>query len=319
MKEVLSMIAEFFANVGIVKTLIIAAIALLVVVAVVALIIFVILPKIKKKGKKSVQESVKTAPIPKNVFCLEAAVVHNIGARDSQQDNYIFSDLSNSELVNRKGVLAVVADGMGGLQNGAEVSGIVTYMFKELFEKQPTRFETNMELLQMLQDANEKVNAYVRQSGGDMSGSTVVATIIKDYKLHFLSVGDSRIYLMRSGKMMQLNREHIYARDLDKSAAVKEISLEAAYSDSQRNSLTSYVGQEYIEAIDFNFEPISLMTGDTLLLMSDGVFGTLSEEEMEEAVNVPHLGQAAANLEQAVLSHQKRSQDNFTATLLRIQ
>ena len=271
-----------------------------------------------KKGTQP-QKSVRTAPIPKNVFRLEAAAVHNIGARSSQQDNFIFSDLSNTELVKTKGVLAVVADGMGGLRNGAEVSGIVTYMFKDIFEKQPVRFETNMELLQMLREANEKVIAYVEQNGGDMSGSTVVATIIKDYRLHFMSVGDSRIYLMRNCGLIQINREHIYARDLDKSASLGEISIDAAYSDAQRNSLTAYVGQEHIEAIDFNIEPITLKPGDMLLLMSDGVFGTLDEEEMIEAVNVPHLGQAATNLENAVLSHQKHTQDNFTATLLRIQ
>lgn len=274
-------------------------------------------PKVKRGNQP--QEYEKTILLPKNVFRLEAAAVHNIGARSSQQDNFIFSDLSNAELVRSKGVLAVVADGMGGLRNGAEVSGIVTYMFKDIFEKQPIRFETNMELLQMLKEANEKVIAYVEQNGGDMSGSTVVATIIKDYKLHFLSVGDSRIYLMRNGGLIQINREHVYARDLDKSASAGVISIDAAYSDTQRNSLTSYVGQEHIEAIDFNIEPITLKTGDMLLLMSDGVFGTLDEEEIIGAVNVPHLGQAAANLENAVLSHKKNTQDNFTATLLRIQ
>ena len=272
----------------------------------------------KKTGVQP-QKSVRTAPIPKNVFRLEAAAGHNIGARSSQQDNFIFSDLSNAELVKTKGVLAVVADGMGGLRNGAEVSGIVTYMFKDIFEKKPNRFETNMELLLMLKEANEKVIAYVEQNGGDMSGSTVVATIIKDYKLYFLSVGDSRIYLMRSGGLLQINREHIYARDLDKSASMGGISIDAAYADAQRNSLTSYVGQEKIEAIDFNIEPITLKPGDMLLLMSDGVFGTVDEAEIIEAVSVPHLGQAATNLENAVLSHQKHTQDNFTATLLRIQ
>lgn len=265
------------------------------------------------------KKSVTTAPIPRNMFRLEAAVVHNIGARESQQDSYSFSNFTDAELVKKKGVLAVVADGMGGLHNGAEVSGIVTYMFKEIFEKRPMQWENSMELLIMLEEANEKVNDYVEQTGGEMSGSTVVAVMIKDYQLNFLSVGDSRIYLLRGGKLLQLNREHIYARELDRSAAGKHISIQEAYSDSQRNSLTSYVGMAHIEDIDFNIHSIKLIRGDMLLLMSDGVFGTVEENEIEEAVNVPHLGHAATNLEQAVLKHEKRMQDNFTAALLRIR
>lgn len=262
---------------------------------------------------------VNSNPIPPGVPSgVQIGYVSNIGARSSQQDNWGISDINNTHLVNERGVLAVVADGMGGLSNGAEVSGIVVAMFKELFSRLTLERDDAQELIYMVFEAQKVAKEYILSIGGEMSGSTVVAVIINDNKLHFVSVGDSRIYLLRGGKLLMLNRDHVYATELDIKAAMGDISIQDSIMDSQRGSLTNYIGMDELKEVDYNRLPISLAQGDKILLMSDGVFGTLSEAEIIAAVDRYNPTVGASNLEAAVQSHNKPGQDNFTAVIVSV-
>ena len=125
--------------------------------------------------------------------------------------------------------------------HGAQISATVTSSMQSSFLTGGPA-EPSMKLLEMLHYANRQVNDYLRWNPGTQSGSTVVAVLIKGASMHFISVGDSRIYLCRGKTLTQLNREHTYASDLDEKAAKGEISLEEAMSDPQRKALTSYIG-----------------------------------------------------------------------------
>ncbi len=269
----------------------------------------------KKKTKERV-------PLETGVKTMKSAVngpisvgnVQNIGQRESQQDSFGLSDMSNKALCEQKGLFAIVADGMGGLSNGAEVSALVTRSMLGSFSTRPFTADTPQELLNMLSYANKEVNGFLKNVK-DRSGSTVVAVLLKDKMLHWISVGDSRICLIRNGAILQLNREHTYASELDEKAAKGEISYEKAQSDPQRNALTSYLGMGELEKIDRSLRPLQLTPGDRVLLMSDGVFGTLSDEEILSTMNlVPY--ESVALLEELILKKNKRGQDNFTAILI---
>jgi len=237
---------------------------------------------------------------------------HHIGSRESQQDSFAISDIMNADLCKRKGVFGVVADGMGGMENGGEISAIVTRTMLQYFNEVDFSERTELDLLNMLFTANENVNLLME--GYEQGGSTVVAAIIKDGKMYWISVGDSRIYLFRQGAIMQINREHTYAVELDERAAAGEISWEDAANDPQRNSLTSYLGTGKPEKIDRNFKPMQLILGDRVILMSDGIFGTLTDYEIRDAQAVEPY-KSAEELQAMVLSKQKPNQDNFTAVI----
>ena len=203
---------------------------------------------------------------------------------------------------------------MGGLSNGAQISATVTSSMQSSFLTGGPA-EPSMKLLEMLHYANRQVNDYLRWNPGTQSGSTVVAVLIKGASMHFISVGDSRIYLCRGKTLTQLNREHTYASDLDEKAAKGEISLEEAMSDPQRKALTSYIGMGELAKIDRSVHPFQLVPGDRILLMSDGVFGTLTAKEIWEAVQTDAY-HGAERIEQLVLAKNKASQDNFTAVVI---
>ena len=262
------------------------------------------------KKKKSVIVPV-TAPVqPQRT--LQIGNLHHIGARESQQDSFCISDISNAELCAQKGILGVVADGMGGMADGAETSAIVSRTMLQYFNEVAPSGHPELDLLAMLNAANDNVNHFM--SGRDKGGSTIVAVIIHDMKLSWVAVGDSRIYLIRNTAVIQLNREHVYSVDLDEKAAAGEISWETAAGDPKREALTSYLGMKTLEKVDRSLQPMQLLDGDRVLLMSDGVFGVLTDEEILQTMSLPPQ-ESAVMLQEMVLAKQNPNQDNLTAII----
>jgi serine/threonine protein phosphatase PrpC len=237
---------------------------------------------------------------------------HHIGMRENQQDCFVISDISNKELCAQKGVLGVVADGMGGMADGAEVSAIAAQTMLQQFNELPPSGQPELDLLNMLYAANDNVNRFV--SDREKGGSTIVSVIIRDKYLYWAAVGDSRICLIRNGAVMQVNREHTYAVDLDAKAATGEISWEEASGDPKRAALTSYLGMGKLELVDRSLRPMQLLDGDRVLLMSDGIFGVLSDAEILSTMQLPPQ-ESALKLQELVLGKQNPNQDNFTAII----
>jgi len=237
----------------------------------------------------------------------------HIGSRESQQDCFIISDISNTELCEQKGILGVVADGMGGMADGAEASAIVSRTMLQYFNEVPSSGRPELDLLNMVNIANDNVCRYM--TGRDPGGSTVVAAIIQGDHFHWITVGDSRIYLFRNGAIKQINREHIYAVELDERAARGEISWESAAGDSKRAALTSYLGMRDLEKIDRNLHPVQLVDGDRVLLLSDGIFDTLTDNEILETMFLPPQ-ESAIQLKEKTLAKQNPNQDNLAAVIL---
>jgi serine/threonine protein phosphatase PrpC len=198
------------------------------------------------------------------------------------------------------------------MADGAEASAIVSRTMLQYFNEVAPSGHPELDLLNMLNAANANVNRFM--SGREKGGSTVVAVIIHDRMLYWVAVGDSRIYLIRNGAIMQVNREHVYSVELDEKAATGEISWEVAAGDPKREALTSYIGMEAIEKVDRSLRPMQLLDGDRVLLMSDGVFGVLTDDEILSAMPLtPH--ESAMKLQEMVLAKQNPNQDNLTAII----
>lgn len=264
--------------------------------------------------KKRVNTKVKNKSSAEKVD-MRIGNVHCIGARESQQDSFGISDISDKRIRNEKGVFAVVADGMGGLTNGAEISAYVTAYMLNAFSRSPMDADACNVLLNITVNVNKEVLRYSSKSGNAQSGSTVIAVIIKDRKLSFISVGDSRIYLLRGGALFQVNREHNYASELDEKAARCEITVEEARDNPQRDALTSYIGMDNLEKIDRSLKPIQLIEGDRVILMTDGVYRTVTDDEIKNIAK-SSAEKAALDLEDMIVSKHKPNQDNFTAVIL---
>ena len=236
--------------------------------------------------------------------------LHQQGARGSQQDCF---SVSPTDLIPTFGLLAVVADGMGGLTDGDKVSqAAVSAMMNGFYTTQGQPEEV---LLTLLGQANSEVNRLLGPDGYGKSGSTLVAGLVRGGKFYTLSVGDSRVCLYRDGALYQLNREHIFRHELEQRAVNGEEELRTAYTHPRGAGLTSYLGMGKLRYVDMPAEPIEIREGDKFLLMSDGVYNALTRAELTACLNAS-AGEAAVLLEQAVRAKNYSNQDNYTAVIL---
>lgn len=235
--------------------------------------------------------------------------VHNVGSRKDQQDSFGVTGFSGGEF-------AVVADGMGGLSGGDKISQkVVMTMLSDV--SRLDRGPYDQVLFEFVSHANREVNAALGNSGQLTSGSTVVAAIVQGDRFHWVSVGDSRICLYRNGRLVQLNREHTYGAELLIQAVNGEITFDEARSHPKRGGLTSFIGMGELRYVDGSVRGIQIQQGDRLLLLSDGVFHTLSEEELQQIMGQSMCAEEAASvIQERILAYQKANQDNFTAVII---
>ena len=241
---------------------------------------------------------------------VRSGVFQAIGARKDQQDSYGMTDPA---LYAQQGVLALVADGMGGLANGKAVSAALVNTFLGEFRNIGEYSKPQDTLMKLAISANQRINQML--VGQDRSGSTLVSAIIRDGCLYFLTVGDSRIYLYRGGALLQMNREHIYQEELAVKAINCQVPISQITGDRQTHALTSFFGSGCINHIDRNYEGIRLVPGDRIMLCSDGVFGTLTQAQMEYALS-QDVKTAAEMLKDMVRDAGKAHQDNNTGMIL---
>jgi protein phosphatase len=241
------------------------------------------------------------------------------GDRAEQQDSFGFSDLLNPTLLARQGALAVLADGMGGYALGRAASQIAVKTFLDGYlHKAPDESISNV-LRRLLQDANSAVRALAEREGElDNAGSTLAAAIIHQQCLHWISVGDSRIYLYRAGRLTPLTADHVYARELDREVAAGRIEAMAAADHPDREALTSFLGVPELEIVECNVQPVPLQSGDRVLLCSDGVYRALDEAELAEELARPQPQAAAEALVGRVLARHMPRQDNLTVVILAV-
>lgn len=239
------------------------------------------------------------------------SALHNIGARPGQQDSFGFEPIPG-------GMIAVVADGMGGLADGDKVSQlIVRSMMTEV--KNLSRGNNQYCLYELASRANRAVLSMLGPNKIYQCGSTLISVIVQDNWMQWLSIGDSRIYLYRAGRLMQLNREHTLKYEMLVDVANSRRSVAEVRQNPKGKGLTSFIGMGELKYVDGSPHPVQVQPGDRVLLMSDGVFNTLPEAEIESILaQEPEAPKATALMEQRVLEHKSPKQDNFTAILLNI-
>lgn len=172
------------------------------------------------------------------------------GDRAEQQDSFGFSDLLDVARLARQGALAVLADGMGGHALGRAASQIAVKIFLDGYPHKTPDEPISVALRRLLQDANTAMRALAEREGElDNAGSTLAAAVIHQQCLHWIGVGDSRIYLYRAGRLTPLTADHVYARELDREVAAGHIDAMAAADHPDREALTSFLGVPELEAV----------------------------------------------------------------------
>lgn len=255
--------------------------------------------------KETVEETV--CPIPG----VSIGKIHDIGRRDYQQDSF-----GQTAVLRNTGILAVLADGMGGLSGGERVSQKIV-MEALTFGSTLQANQVPTALPGMVAGINRAVNQMLGPKGLYTSGSTVVSALITGNALRWISVGDSRVYLYRDGQLSQLSRDHDLLQDWMPDILEGKRSMAEALRDPNGRKLTSFIGMGELRHVDYNRTPIPLLPGDRVLLMSDGVYGTVSDAEMAAILrDCGSVQLAASHIGQRIMGAALPYQDNYTLIVL---
>ena len=239
----------------------------------------------------------------------------HIGRRDQQEDSFAFNNIFDRKNETSNGLLAVLADGMGGLDRGKEASQKAVDSFLNAYEMNQLQ-SIRQRLEQAAAVANSAVFDLAFKDGKDYElGTTLVAVVIYKGKLYWLSVGDSRAYLYRDGSLTQLTTDHVYANVLEDEVKKGLISIFEAEEHPQRDHLTSYLGLSQLMEIDQNIKPITLSPGDRIMLCSDGLYNSLEDEEMAFLLS-SNTEDPASELVRKALDKDNPYQDNVTVVVL---
>ena len=208
------------------------------------------------------------------------AAMH-IGARQYQQAAlYVPKERQDDEL-KAKGYLCVLCDGMGGMQGGELASSLcVSKLASDFYDKDEESSEQDF-LRNEIIALDEAVGSLRGADGNPLhAGTTLSCAVIKDGLLHWASVGDSHIYIIRGTEMVQVTRDHNYYLELTQSVMDGCLSQAEADQHPQRECLISFVGMGGIKLMDINPRPFVLREGDIVVLCSDGLYRTLSDNEI---------------------------------------
>jgi len=244
---------------------------------------------------------------------------YTIGARESQQDMYAFSSPDDSA---RGELLIVVSDGMGGHRGGQMASQTAVSAFFEHWFNEPQNAPAER-LHQALLAANHRIATVAADNPTELEGMgcTFVAAVFSPLEgLHWISVGDSSLFLFRDGKLTRLNEEHSMRSVLEKEVLAGKITEKEAANFPGRSQLLSALNGEEISMIDLPDLPTPLCPGDMVLAASDGLL-TVDTATITKLMTAHGKGPAAElvrKLLDAVAAKRMPKQDNTTVAILRV-
>ncbi|MCL6590456.1 MAG: protein phosphatase 2C domain-containing protein [Firmicutes bacterium] len=237
--------------------------------------------------------------------------LHSFGISDTgreraeNQDRFYRDDRSG---------LYIVADGMGGMRDGAAASRYVVEAVLGLWKQAGNRLNAGAA------NGPEFFREIVKRASNDlyaamqgMAGSTAVLAWVADRRGIVANLGDSPAYLYRGGGLILLSEEHTVAKLL---VEMGKLAPAAAMAHPARGQLTAFVGMRPEPPVFI--KEISLQAGDRLLLCTDGLTGMIVEAEIARILKAePTLETAGRRLVEA--ANLAGGSDNITALLIGIE
>ncbi len=233
-----------------------------------------------------------------------------IGARKNQQDA-CFTDQIRTDCT-----IGIVCDGMGGLEDGATASKTaIEYVAGRMCEIDDIT-EIN-EILEMIaEDADEIVADLKDDTGRNVNaGTTLAAVMITGNHLHWVSVGDSKIFILRNGALQCVTDQHNYRFMAEKRKNRRGFVFDP---NVRQDALVSYIGAGGLPYIDISPDDVILGDRDMVLICSDGLYNALPEPQIREIMleDKQTVSEIAHRLTSEVSAKKLRGQDNATAVVL---
>jgi protein phosphatase len=238
-----------------------------------------------------------------------AAAVKGMGDRPYQEDTCALVERAEGAL------LAMVADGMGGMQDGRRASRAAVSTVKNAY----LRFDLRANIPTQLREAMVRANNLIYEQLLAEGGSTGIACVFYDGRMSYASVGDSFLFLLRDGVLYQLNRrQNVYYTLLGRLADSGVTDRSPAEHHPERDALTGYLGMKSLTDVDLFLRPLPLCASDTILICSDGVGDVLDGALLTRCLSAADPQEACRRLDESVMAAEKSHQDNYTAIVVKV-
>lgn len=198
---------------------------------------------------------------------LVCTALSDIGvSRELNEDAYITSvDTSSGH------ALLVVADGMGGYADGDVASNLAVNLLRDKWSK--GRLGKNKHLIRAYRKIDSNIYRQLQENKG---GTTCTVALIESSTMIVANIGDSRAYLLRNEKLSRLTKDDSFVQSLVDRGRISEVD---ALVHPKRNVILKSLGSG--ERHEPSISEVSLLTGDLIMLCSDGLCGVLSDEELK--------------------------------------
>jgi len=241
---------------------------------------------------------------------LEVATLTDTGrARPHNEDNVDYHVPQDPRLMDTKGAIYLVADGMGGHQAGEVASREAIKLAIDQYYSDLTH-DVGASLVRAYKAANRMIYDEAQSDPSKTGmGTTLVAAVIIGSKVYVANVGDSRAYFIGQGRIAQITEDHSWVQEQIHAGL---LTREQARTHPQRNVVTRALGSKPSVEVDL-FEG-QLAEGDALLLCSDGMSGLVEDWEIEAIVREQSAQDAVRSL--VAKANERGGLDNITVLIV---
>jgi PPM family protein phosphatase len=255
-------------------------------------------------------------PQQTSMLDVEFSQLSDTGRVREHNEDYLGHALpSTAEEARTHGWLFALADGVGGQERGEVASRSAVEGLLAGFRSSPAGEVPAALLTRLVQAANARIYELGLATGrGDRTmATTLVACALRYDRAVVAHVGDSRCYLFRSGRATLLTRDHTVAGEHERLGI---LSAREAAEASTRHLLTRSLGNDLFVGVETSEHQV--MSGDILLLCSDGLHGSVTSPEMTHIIGHSlNLDSAAEKLITA--ANQRDGSDNVSVQLIRVR
>ncbi|HWI35925.1 MAG TPA: protein phosphatase 2C domain-containing protein [Burkholderiales bacterium] len=212
-------------------------------------------------------------------------------------------------------LLMTVADGLGGHPNGEVAAEIAVQVLGMAFEREarPTLADPHAFLFRSIGAAHAAILREAEQRElSDTPRTVLVACVIQDGMAYWTHVGDSRLYLVRGGRILHRTRDHTVVQELVDSGRIRE---EAALSHPERNRLLQCLGG-FVAPRPDPTTSTRLARNDIVLLCSDGFWNPLTQRQLLHALMTRDLAAAVGDLAELAERRAGPSSDNVSVVAM---
>lgn len=248
--------------------------------------------------------------------------------RDHNEDTFLVADLStgealvkaglHSKVAGPRGLLLMVADGMGGAAAGELASALAAETIHGHLRSTWTKESAGdiehfaLRIREAVEQANARIHEYaLAHTDVRGMGTTVTAAGVFDGHLFLAQVGDSRAYLVRQGQATLLTKDQSFTQRMVDVGGWTE---EQAERSDRKNIILQALGPTPEVRVDLTHEP--LHRGDLLILCSDGLSNQVKREEFaEHAGRIENLEELCSQLIE--VANARGGPDNITVVAAR--